>query len=56
MLLLVLLAFLLWLQVNLSLGYADLFALLFVGLAALALFSYTAYSTRGAAQDDRGEG
>lgn len=56
MLLLVLLAFLLWLQVNLSLGYADLFALLFVGLAALALFSYTAYSTRGAAQGDRGEG
>lgn len=56
MLLLVLLAFLLWLQVNLSLGYADLFALLFVGLAALALFSYTAYSTRGAAQGGRGEG
>ena len=56
MLLLVLLAFLLWLQVNLSLGYADLFALLFVGLAALALFSYTAYSTRGSAQGDRGEG
>lgn len=56
MLLLVLLAFLLWLQVNLSLGYADLFALLFVGLAALALFSYTAYSTRGSAQGERGEG
>ena len=56
MLLLVLLAFLLWLQVNLSLGYADLFALLFVGLAALALFSYTAYSTRGSAPGGRGEG
>ncbi len=56
MLLLVLLAFLLWLQVNLPLGYADLFALLFVGLAALALFSYTAYSTRGSAQGNRGEG
>ena len=56
MLLLVLLAFLLWLQVNLSLGYADLFALLFVGLAALALFSYTAYSTRGSAQGECGEG
>ena len=54
MLLLVLLAFLLWLQVNLSLGYADLFALLFVGLAALALFSYAAYSTRGSAQAERG--
>lgn len=47
MLLLTLLAFLLWLQVNLPLGYADLFALLFVGLAALALFSCAAHSTRG---------
>lgn len=56
MLLLVLLAFLLWLQVNLSLGYADLFALLFIGLAALALFSYTAYSTRGSAPGDGDEG
>ena len=54
MLLLVLLAFVLWLQVNLSLGYADLFALLFVGLAALALFSYAAYSTRGSARGERG--
>ena len=54
MLLLVLLAFVLWLQVNLSLGYADLFALLFVGLAALALYSYAAYSTRGSAQGERG--
>lgn len=51
MLLLALLAFTLWLQVNLPLRFADLFALLFVGLAALALHSYMARSTRGAAQD-----
>ena len=51
MLLLVLLAFTLWVQMNLQLRFADLFALLFVGLAALALHSYMARSTRGSAQD-----
>ncbi len=52
MLLLVLLAFMLWLQVNLQLRFADLFALLFVGLAALALHSYLARSARGLAQPE----
>ena len=51
MLLLVLLAFTLWLQVNSPLRLGDVFALLFVGLAALALHSIMACSARGAAQD-----
>ena len=51
MLLLTLLAFMLWLQVNWPLRCAEAFAVLLVGLAALALYSYIARSTRGEAQD-----
>ena len=51
MLLLVLLAFTLWLQVNSPLRLGDVFALLFLGLAALALHSIMAFSARGSAQD-----
>ena len=51
MLLLTLLAFMLWLQVNWPLRCAEAFAVLLVGLAAFALYSYMARSARGSAQD-----
>ncbi len=51
MLVLVLLAFTLWLQVNSPLRLGDVFALLFVSLAALALHSIMACSARGSARD-----